>query len=96
LTCGETYPTAAEAATQLHLSPRSLFRQLAGENASYRGLLDCHRNELARGLLESTDLAVERIAERLGYADPSNFSRTFRRWNGVNPREFRRSCRKAG
>jgi AraC-like DNA-binding protein len=59
-------------------------------------LLDHHRNELARGLLESTDLAVERIAERLGYADPSNFSRTFRRWNGVNPREFRRSCRRAG
>jgi AraC-like DNA-binding protein len=96
LTCGENYPTAAEVAQQLHVSPRTLFRQLAGENSSYRGLLDRHRNELACGLLESTDLAVERIAERLGYADPSNFSRTFRRWNGVNPREFRRGFRRAG
>ena len=32
---------------------------------------------------------LEGIAERLGYADSSNFSRSFRRWSGVTPREFR-------
>lgn len=87
----EQYPTAAEMARQLHLSPRSLFRQLAAENSSYRGLVDLQRSERACWLLEHTGLAVERIAERLGYADPSNFSRTFKRWSGVSPREFRRA-----
>jgi AraC-like DNA-binding protein len=96
LTCGDQYPPASEVARQLHMSPRSLFRQLANEDSSYRQLLDRQRNQRACWLLEHTELPIERIAERLGYADPSNFSRTFRRWNGVNPREFRRSFRPAG
>ncbi len=93
---GDRYPTAAEVARQLHLSPRSLFRQLASEDCSYRELLDRQRNQRACWLLQHTELSVESIAERLGYADPSNFSRTFRRWNNQNPREFRRSCRRTG
>lgn len=89
--CSEQYPTAAAMARQLHLSPRSLFRQLANEDSSYRELVDLQRSERACWLLEHTALAIERIAERLGYADPSNFSRTFKRWKGVSPREFRRA-----
>jgi len=33
---------------------------------------------------------LEDIADRLGFADPSSFSRAFRRWSGVSPRDFRR------
>lgn len=87
--CGERYPGAAELAAQLHLSPRSLFRKLAAEGASYQDLVDLQRREHACWLLDNTTLPVERIAERLGYADTSNFSRSFRRWLGVTPREFR-------
>lgn len=90
LSCGEDFPSAAAMARQLHLSPRSLFRRLAGEQSSYRELLDHQRSERACWLLQNTSLPVERIAERLGYADPSNFSRSFRRWVGLTPREFRR------
>ncbi len=45
--------------------------------------------ELACWLLLKSDLPVEAIAERLGYEDTSNFSRTFLRWVGVTPRDFR-------
>lgn len=90
LACTDDFPTAAAMAGQLHLSPRSLFRRLAEEQSSYRELLDRQRSERACWLLQHTSLPVERIAERLGYADASNFSRSFRRWVGVTPREFRR------
>lgn len=70
-------------------SPRTLIRRLREEGSSYQQLLDSVREELACWLLIQTDLPVEAIAERVGYADTSNFSRTFRRWLGVTPREFR-------
>jgi AraC-like DNA-binding protein len=87
--CGEHYPSAAQLAQQMHISPRNLFRRLAEEGTAYRSLVDAERLERARWLLLNTDLPVERIAERLGYGDPSNFSRTFKRWTGINPRAFR-------
>jgi AraC-like DNA-binding protein len=83
------YPTAEALATQLHLSPRNLFRRLRREGVGYRELVDEHRCERACWLLRHTELSVESIAERLGYADTSNFSRTFRRWLGSTPRQYR-------
>lgn len=83
-------PTAESVARQLHLSPRSLYRRLKEDGLSYRDLVDSHRLQRARWLLANTALSVERIAERLGYADSSNFSRTFRRWTGTTPRDFRK------
>jgi len=47
------------------------------------------RSERARFWLRDTDLPIERIAERLGYADASNFARCFRRWTGVTPGHYR-------
>jgi AraC-like DNA-binding protein len=88
--CGEQFPSALQTARQLRVSQRSLFRRLAGESTSFRDLVDRQRSERACWMLTHTDLPIERIAERLGYADPSNFSRSFRRWNGVTPRSFRR------
>ena len=37
-------------------------------------------------------LSVEAVAERLGYRDTSNFSRTFRRWLGMTPNAWRRAA----
>jgi len=82
-------PVAEDMARSLHLSPRSLYRHLKALGLSYRQLVDDHRLERARWLLAHTELPVERIAERLGYADSSNFSRTFRRWTGLTPRAYR-------
>ncbi len=85
-------PLAEDVARKLHLSPRSLYRHLKAIGLSYQQLVDEHRLERARWLLVHTELPVERIAERLGYADSSNFSRTFRRWTGATPREFRQGA----
>jgi AraC-like DNA-binding protein len=85
------YPTLDELAEEFHLSTRTLIRRLREEGSQYQELLDQVRQELACWLLVHTELSVEAVAERLGYSDTSNFSRTFRRWLGVPPNVFRNS-----
>lgn len=90
--CEGVYPDALQMAAELGLSPRSLFRRLADEGLRWRGLLDEARCARALQLLRETDLPVEQIAERLGYADASNFSRCLRRWCGLSARELRQGA----
>ena len=83
------YPTQEELAAEFHVSPRTLLRRLRDEGSQYQELLDQVRQELACWLLVHTEVSVEAVAERLGYSDTSNFSRTFRRWLGMPPNAFR-------
>lgn len=87
--CHNHYPTLEDMAASEHVSSRTLIRRLKDEGTTYQQLLDEVRQELACWLLLQTDLPIEAIADRLGYEDTSNFSRTFRRWQGMTPREFR-------
>lgn len=84
------YPSLESAAGEFAMSARTLIRKLKAEGTSYQQLLDEVRQELAAWYLLETSLPVERIAEKLGYQDPSNFSRTFQRWFGVTPMRMRR------
>ncbi|MDX1805181.1 MAG: AraC family transcriptional regulator ligand-binding domain-containing protein [Alcanivorax sp.] len=84
------YPTLEQMADQLAMSRRTLIRKLKAEGTSYQELLDEVRQELALWYLRETGEPVEQIAERLGYQDTSNFSRTFRRWFGCTPLAMRR------
>lgn len=93
LVCDGQYPTLQQLASEEHVAPRTLIRHLRDEGVNYQQLLDSVREELACWLLLRTELSVEAIAERLGYQDTSNFSRTFRRWLGITPRDFRSGCR---
>lgn len=95
LACQHSYPTLEQMATQEHMAPRTLIRHLNDEGVRYQTLLDDVRSDLACWLLAQTDLSIEAVAERLGYLDPTNFSRTFRRWLGVTPRSFRQQLGKS-
>ena len=83
------FPTLTELADRRHVSPRTLKRQLAAHGTSFQHLLDELRRDRALALLEDDGIAIDRIAELLGYADPSNFNRAFRRWMGTSPSEWR-------
>jgi transcriptional regulator GlxA family with amidase domain len=50
------------------------------------------RMHLARDLLESTELGVGAIAHRVGYESEEAFSRAFKRFEGVAPRQWRRTA----
>ena len=64
-------------------------RRLQEEGTSYQQLLDDTRRELAEQYLGQVDLTLLEVAYLLGFADPSNFFRAFRRWFGETPGEYR-------
>jgi AraC-like DNA-binding protein len=85
--------TLADVAKRLHTSERTLKRRLMEHGTSYALLLDQARRERTLLLLQSAELSLADIAERVGYTELSNFTRAFRRWTGVTPHRFRRSLR---
>ena len=47
----------------------------------------------AKQMLESEDLPSEKIGQRVGYDDPANFSRLFKKRTGVSPDGYRQRFR---
>ncbi|WP_394829572.1 AraC family transcriptional regulator [Pendulispora albinea] len=80
-----------EVASELRLSPRTLKRKLAAQAMAYSTLLEEQQRDKALLLLRALDLSLENVAERLGYSDPANFTRAFRRWTGLTPSAYRRT-----
>jgi len=80
----------ADVARRLHLSVRTLQRRLREEGLSYREVLDQTRWTVAAPLVAASELPLEEIAERVGYADGKAFRRAFRRWTGAAPSALRR------
>lgn len=83
------YPGLERIAQRLHMSSRTLKRKLKEHRTSFHRLLEETRRAESIRLLRSTALSVEQIAERLGYSDPSNFCRAFRKWTAASPNGFR-------
>jgi len=67
-----------------------LQRSLNKDNTSVAKLRNEVRSMEASHLLGSAELSVSEIAARLGYTNPSNFSRSFRAKTGKSPFEFRK------
>lgn len=84
----DTQPTLEELAAILNVSSRTLDRHLAKSGVSFRDISLKIRNERAREFLASGKYAVSQIAYRLGYTDIANFSRWFKKMNGVTPSAF--------
>ena len=78
-------------ASLLNLSSRSLQRRLKDEDMTYKQLLDETRRELASQYIENSHLSINQITYLLGFSEPANFSRAFKRWNGVSPSQYRKS-----
>lgn len=72
--------TADETARRMGVSRRTLVRRLAEAGAGYRQLADAELRGRAERLLQGGALSHARIAEELGYTDPTSFSRACRRW----------------
>ena len=84
-------PSRKALAERLHMSERTLARRLRERGISFRGLLDGVRKELGLGYMEEVRHAVTDVAYLLGFSDQSNFARSFRRWTGFTPSQYRAS-----
>jgi AraC-like DNA-binding protein len=87
----EGYFNVTLAAQAAGMSTRSLQRYLTAEGLSYSRLVDQVRFDLAMIWLQQPTLQLNDIAFELGYREPANFTRAFKRWTGISPTEFRRS-----
>jgi AraC-like DNA-binding protein len=87
LTSPSSMPSVEVTATTLHVSARTLRRQLTAEGVSYRALVEEVREALAEELLRGS-LPVEQVARRLGYSETASFTHAFTRWKGVSPRTW--------
>ncbi len=84
--------TLKEAARIVHMSSQyvsGLFKKKTGEN--FNAHLVRIRMRHAARLLKDVDYLTYQVSELVGYRNPKNFTRTFKRFFGVPPREFRHS-----
>ena len=78
-----------EVASRLATSTRTLSRGLQDLGTSYQRILDEVRKEMAIEYLRNSNLPIEEIAALIGYSDPSNFRKAFRRWTQNAPSYYR-------
>jgi AraC-like DNA-binding protein len=81
----EGEPSLDDVAKTLHVSSRTLQRNLASEGKSFQGLLDETRRALAIKWLAKRDLSLTQVAFLLGFSSSSAFSRAHKRWFGEAP-----------
>jgi AraC-like DNA-binding protein len=77
-------------ARALHVSARTLHRQLKLEGSSLQALKDEVRRDQAIDLLRRTTRPVKQIAMAVGFRSEKSFARAFRLWTGEAPSAFRR------
>lgn len=88
--------TEQHVAELFSLHPRTLHRRLRAEGTTLRGLVTEGRCEIACQLLRDTHMNVSEIADILGYADATAFTRAFKRWSGTTPAAWRASAARGG
>ncbi|AUX71901.1 AraC family transcriptional regulator [Erwinia pyrifoliae] len=86
-------PLLEEVADNMGLSSWSLQRRLREEGLSFTTLADNVRCEMAKHDLQQHQLPISEMALLLGYSEVSAFSRAFRRWFGISPRQWRQEER---
>jgi AraC-like DNA-binding protein len=89
------FATLEQVAQRLHMSERTLKRQLAKYEATYSELVEESRKQKAFDLLTDASQSLEDISEYLGYSDIANFTRAFKRWTEQTPSAYRKSLAKS-
>ena len=86
-----------EIARRVASSRRQLQRSYAEiGNTTFREHLTAVRMERAAELLATRGMTVREVAQRVGYRQPAQFAKAFRRHHGVAPSGFREASRFRG
>lgn len=82
------FPPIEILANQLAVSPQTLHRRLKREGTSYQRIKDNIRRDLALSKLIHEHLPIHQVAEIVGFSEPRSFTRAFKQWTGLSPREY--------
>ena len=85
---GDRICSADEIGSRLGISRQTLRRRLHDEGTSVSAIRDEVLRTAALESLAQGSETVSALALRLGFSEPSAFTRAFRRWTGVSPTEF--------
>jgi AraC-like DNA-binding protein len=83
----------SEAARHMGHSERTLQRRIAELGTSFHDIVDEARRQIAMRMLQDSPYSIAEISYRLGFSQPSAFTRSARRWFDQSPSAFRRSRR---
>ncbi|WP_327302383.1 helix-turn-helix domain-containing protein [Streptomyces sp. NBC_01298] len=89
----EGAPTLSSVARRMALSARTLQRRLEEHGTTWSEEVETLRRGHIARLLHDTDLSVDSIAARSGYADARALRRAVKRWYGTTPGALRRTGR---
>lgn len=84
---------ADQIARLLRISVPTLHRRINTEGFRFKALVETKAKEVCERLLGHTNLPIATVSARLGFANPSSFNRTFKRWFDLSPREYRKRMR---
>ena len=77
----EQAPKIEDVAQELHISTRTLQRQLSDLDTSFKKIVESERMKRCEFLL-SGDIQLSEIAMRLGYSDQSALARAYKAYSG--------------
>jgi AraC-like DNA-binding protein len=80
--------TVEEVAAQLRISVRTLQRRLSQWGFSFEEIVDDIRRTEAIAHVRAGAQSTMEIAFLLGYSDHAHFTRAFKRWTGLPPRQY--------
>ena len=83
------HSSANQIAELFAMNRRTINRHLNALGTSFREVADDIRFEIARQLLEDSEMEISQIALILGYSNASAFTRAFRRWSSTTPASWR-------
>jgi AraC-like DNA-binding protein len=84
-------PTAKEVANTLNMSLSKLRRCLLEEGTTFQRIKDECRKGSAINYMNSPQLSINDVAGLMGFEETSAFFRSFKRWTGMTPGEYRQS-----
>lgn len=85
-------PRLTDLAAELHLTDRTLRRQLRAAGTGFRELHDKVRARCAQDLLQRPEMPISQVAAAVGFHDVRDFRRAFKRWTGSLPGAFRKQA----
>ena len=84
--------TVEDVAKELGYSPRKLQRLLQEEDTTFLKVLNSTRMEIAKGYVKDKNTDLTELSFLLGFAELSTFSRSFKRWTGKSPLQYRNTA----